>query len=134
LIGRHPNRKGRQVVDDHSGAAGTGTRVTQLWRQAPTVYKAGIVMATLGWFLSINVHSKSTRNGVITSCSYLDIGQLGLAVGLITVAVLGLLGARRPGYPLPRATAAGLSLAFVIAAAFMTARGFGWNSDYCATP
>jgi hypothetical protein len=71
---------------------------------------------------------------VITSCSYLDIGQLGLAVGLITVAVLGLLGARRPGYPLPRATAAGLSLAFVIAAAFMTARRFGWNSDYCATP
>ena len=36
-----------------------------------------------------------------------------MAVGLITVAVLGLLGARRPGYPLPRATAAGLSLAFV---------------------
>src|SRR3954470_5276668 len=100
----------------------------QLWRLAPTTYKTGVVMATLGWFLSINMSSKSARNGVITSCSYLDIGQFGLAFGLIVAAVLGPLANRRAGHALPGRGAAGLSLAFVVAATIMTARGLGWGS------
>jgi hypothetical protein len=129
-----PTGKGARMVSDNGAEAGADTRGRQLWRQAPTAYKAGIVMATFGWFLSINFGRKSSRNGVVTSCSYVDIGQFGLAIALIIVAVLGPLANRRAGYPLPRGVAAGLSLAFVLAAAVMTARGFGWGADYCLTP
>ena len=74
------------MVSDNGAEAGADTRGRQLWRQAPTAYKAGIVMATFGWFLSINFGRKSSRNGVVTSCSYVDIGQFGLAIALIIVA------------------------------------------------
>lgn len=112
---------------------GAHPEVRQLWRRAPVAYKAGIVMATLGWFLSISFRSKSTYNGVITSCSYVDIGQLGLALALVVVAVIGPLANRRADHALPGRVAAGLSLAFVVAATIMTARGLGWGSGYCTT-
>ena len=118
---------------DTSPDTGTRPEVRQLWRRAPVAYKAGIVMATLGWFLSISLGSKSTHNGVITSCSYVDIGQLGLALALVVVAVVGPLANRRADHALPGRVAAGLSLAFVVVSAVMTARGLGWGSDYCTS-
>ena len=63
------------MASENGADTGGRPEVQQLWRLAPTTYKAGVVMATLGWFLSVNISSKSTRNGVITSCNYLDIGQ-----------------------------------------------------------
>ena len=135
LTGRYPDL-GKDVWMASDNGADTGGRpeVQQLWRLAPTTYKAGVVMATLGWFLSIDTSSKSTRNGVITSCSYLDIGQFGLAFALIVAAAIGPLANRRAGHALPGRVAAGLSLAFVVAATIMAARGLGWGSGYCTTP
>jgi hypothetical protein len=51
------------MASDNGADTGGRPEVQQLWRLAPTTYKAGVVMATLGWFLSINISSKSTRNG-----------------------------------------------------------------------
>jgi hypothetical protein len=107
--------------------------VKRLWRQAPTAYKAGVLVATFGWFLHLSIFSKSTHNGEITACSYLDLGQLALAALLVVTAIYGPIANRRARDPLPGRLAAGLSLAFVVAAAIMTARGLGWGSDYCTT-
>ena len=79
----------------------TPTDQQRFWRRIPKSYRVGIIVALFGPFVTLAATSKSTVNGVVTACSYLDFAKLGGAAVLVVLAVLGLIANRRSAHPLP---------------------------------
>lgn len=49
------------------------------------------ILAAVAWVVRVSVWTKSTHNGVVTSCSYLDVGAVALGGTTILLSVWGAL-------------------------------------------
>ena len=63
--------------------------------EIPAAFKAGVVVAILGFLVTGHQLSVTKVNGQVTHCSYTDVVKLGAAVFLGLLVVQGLLALRR---------------------------------------
>lgn len=103
---------------------GESFSVRHLWEDTPTAFKGGVVLAVIGWFVSISTSQYSTTNGVLTSCSYLDFFKVGAGAVLVVLAVVGFVGnSRNRRHRLPTVLAAVLAGALLVVGVLLALRG-----------
>lgn len=62
------------------------------WSTLSTQAKFAGVLAILGFFVTLQSLSTTSRNGVIQTCSFFDIGAVLLGAGAVLFGVIGLAG------------------------------------------
>lgn len=103
-----------------------------LWSDAPSAFKVGVVVAIVAWFISLSSAQVTTVNGEVTSCSYFDIVKVGAAVLLVALAVSGYLAnAKSRRRALPTAVAATIAGLLVVVAVLLAIQGFGVAMSPC---
>ena len=117
----------RQSADKHRSSG------RSIWDRTPTAFKVGLVIATLGFFVSVTVFRSSTVNGAVTSCSYYDLGALAVALVVAICALTGFADGRKR-HPSARPTSQWLysgTVVLLVMAAIHAARGLGIIGGAC---
>ena len=89
--------------------------------------KIAMCLALAGFFVTIETHQRSSTNGVLTSCSYIDYGAvaLGAAAGIVgLVAILSALSRRD-------STSIAVAVGAIAIAAWHLASGLGLIGSPC---
>lgn len=71
------------------------TESTNPWKLLTGTGKGAVVCTVLGFIVSIGSTSTETRNGVVTECSYFDLGALAFGVAGIVLGAMALNESRR---------------------------------------
>ncbi|MDO5617246.1 hypothetical protein [Kocuria sp.] len=67
------------------------------WGKIPVGLWVGLAASLVGFFLRLSMYSRTTTNGVVTQCTYFDIGAMMIAVICFVSAVIGVVAwSRRP--------------------------------------
>ena len=72
----------------------TSSDVRTLWRDLPAAGKVVLVSAVLGFVVRIPSESSRTVNGVVTDCSFTDLGAIAFGATAVGAGLLTLLAAR----------------------------------------
>ncbi len=104
-----------------------------LWDRTPTAFKVGLVVAILGFFVSMTVSRSSTVNGAAVSCSYYNLGALAVALIVVVCAFAGIADGRKrhPKLRPTRQWLYGGTVVLLVLAAVHVARGFGIIGGGC---
>ncbi|PRZ42672.1 hypothetical protein CLV47_10416 [Antricoccus suffuscus] len=104
-----------------------------LWDRTPTAFKFGLVVAILGFFVSMTVFRSSSVNGAVVSCSYYNLGALAVALVVVVCAFTGFTDGRKR-HPRLRPSSPWLyggTVVLLALAAIHVARGFGIIGGGC---
>lgn len=120
-----------------SSTAPDGSDQRPLLRRMPSYLWWAAAAAALGFVVRITLSSSTTENGVVTSCSYVDLGRVvlaGIAVCLVVGAFLANNANRRfhPHRYVPAPVLAVPALLILAVAAYHVVAGLGLVGSPCA--
>lgn len=104
----------------------TGIGINEAWRRTGTATKAALIIAALGFVISITSTSRVTADGEVGQCTFIDAGALAAAAVTTVLALVGFF--QRPAgrdNPLPMPWRLGTLIVLLLVAGLHVLRGLG---------
>lgn len=103
-----------------------GVDVNEAWRRTGMATKAALLIAALGFVISITSTSRVTTDGEVGQCTFIDAGALAAAAVTTVLALIGFF--QRPAgrdKPLPMPWRLGTLIVLLLVAGLHVLRGLG---------